>query len=343
MQFHPDKNPGDKQAEAKFKEATEAYAVLSDEDKRRTYDQFGHGAFEGGAGGFQGFQGFEGFEDIFGDILSSFFGGQPGGGRGRSRAQPGSDLRYDMEVSFEDAAFGAEKEIEIKRRRTCKSCSGSGVTDKSTKKSCQQCGGQGQIRMQQGFFAVSRACPACQGVGEIIENPCTDCRGSGLKAASSKLKVNIPAGIDNGQRLKLRGEGESGRLGGGDGDLYIVIAIKPHKIFQRQESEILCEVQMPYSTAVLGGEITVPTLEGQAKLKIPAGTISGKVFKLKNKGIQILGTSQRGDQHVRVHIHVPKKMSEKHTEIINKLKKVEEGIEMENTEGIFDKVKSFFQ
>lgn len=345
MQYHPDKNPDNKEAEAKFKEASEAYAVLSDQTKRQKYDQFGHQAFEGGAGGFDfnNFQGFEGFEDIFGDIFSSFFGGSRGGGR--SMGQPGNDLRYDLEITFEEAAFGTEKEIELRRRRTCKECHGSGAEKGSQAKTCSDCNGAGQVRVQQGFFAISRTCPTCSGMGQTIDKPCKICRGSGLDLVKGKLKVTIPPGIDTGQRLKLSNEGESGLKGGPDGDLYVVVMIRPHQVFKRHDSDVLCEMPVTYTTAVLGGELEVPTLEGKVKLKIPAGTPSGKIFRMRNKGIQILGTNRRGDQHVKVSVHIPKKVSDKHTKILEELKKVEtEEIKPEvgEDEGFFDKFRSIF-
>ncbi len=343
MQYHPDKNPDNKEAETKFKEASEAYSVLSDQDKRSKYDQFGHAAFQGGAGGFD-FNNFQGFEDVFGDIFSSFFGGS-GGGR-QSTGQPGADLRYDLEITFEEAAFGAEKEIEVRRRRTCRECTGTGAAKGSNAKTCTDCHGAGQIRMQQGFFAVSRPCPTCQGRGQVIEKPCHVCRGAALEPISSKLKVNIPAGIDESQRLKLRGEGESGLQGGPAGDLYVVIGIKAHKYFQRHESDIVCEMPIAYTMAVMGGEIEVPTIEGKIKLKIPAGTKSGKVFRLRNKGIQILGTTRRGDQHVKVDVHIPKKISDKHLKLIEELQKIEEEefkLKVnDEPEGLFDKFKNIF-
>lgn len=342
LKYHPDKNPGNKEAEEKFKEATDAYSVLSNADSRTKYDQYGHAAFEQG-GGFGGFQGnFEGFEDIFGDIFSSFFGGAGGGGsRGSaSRGQAGRDLRYDMEITFEEAAFGAEKEIELARRVSCKTCSGSGAAEGSSPETCTQCGGSGQVRMQQGFFTISRTCGTCSGQGRVVKNPCKKCRGTGLTSTSSKLKVTIPAGIDHGQRLKLRGEGESGTRGGPNGDLYVIISVKPHKIFERHDSDIICEVPISYTTAVLGAEIEVPTLEGKVTMKIPAGTVSGKIFRLKNRGIQILGTARRGDQHVKVKIVVPTKVSEQHKEALLKLREFDA---LEEEPGFLGKVKGIFQ
>ncbi|MFM1846601.1 MAG: hypothetical protein RL417_75 [Pseudomonadota bacterium] len=348
LQFHPDRNPGNKEAEEKFKEATEAYSILSDADNRSKYDQFGHAAFEQGAGGFGGgFQGFggdfSGFEDIFGDLFSSFFGGAAaGGGARRGRGRAGNDLRYDLEITFEEAIFGAEKQVKIPRRTPCTGCEGSGAAPGSSPERCSQCGGAGQVRLQQGFFTIARTCHVCNGAGEIIKSRCKDCGGSGARAAESTLSVKIPAGIDNGQRLKLRGEGEAGSLGGPNGDLYVQISVKPHPIFERQESELICEVPISYTTAALGDEIEVPTLEGKVKMKIPAGTTSGKIFRLKNRGVQVVGSNSRGDQHVRVVIKVPKKISEKHKKILKELREVEADDLAAESKGFFDKVKEMF-
>jgi molecular chaperone DnaJ len=348
VQFHPDKNPGNKEAEEKFKEATEAYSALSDADSRAKYDRFGHAAFEqGGGGGFHG--DFSGFEDIFGDIFGTFFGGAMGGGGSRGRGRAGNDLRYDMEIGFEEAAFGCEKEVTIGRRTACEGCQGSGAAKGSGRERCSQCEGAGQVRIQQGFFTLARTCHVCGGAGEVVKNPCTDCSGSGLKVKQSRLKVKVPAGVDNGQRLKMRGEGEAGVGGGPSGDLYVQIGVQEHPVFERQESELVCEVPITYSAAVLGAEVEVPGLEGRLKLKIPAGTPSGKVFRLKGKGIPVLGSSpqRRGDQHVRVVVHVPKKPSDKERELLEKLAELQ-GTEVGpdgvsgDSKGFFEKVKDIF-
>jgi molecular chaperone DnaJ len=347
VQYHPDKNPGNKEAEEKFKEATEAYSVLSDADNRARYDRFGHAAFSQGAGGGGGFQGdFSGFEDIFGDIFGSFFGGgSMGGADGRqgARGRTGRDLRYDLELSFEEAAFGCEREVTLSRRAKCDECSGSGAAAGSSRERCSTCDGAGQVRMQQGFFTLARTCSSCNGVGEVVRNPCKVCSGSGLKSRESKLKVRIPPGVDSGQRLKMRGEGEPGVGGGPNGDLYVQIVVREHPIFQRQDSEVVCEFPLSYSTAVLGGEIEVPSLDGKVKLKIPAGTPSGKVFRLKGKGIPVLGSGsqRRGDQHVRVFVHVPKKVSEEERELLEKLA-TSQGSVVDDEKGFFDKMKDIF-
>lgn len=337
LQCHPDKNPGNREAEERFKEASEAYSVLSDADNRVKYDQFGHAAFEQGGG----FSGFTGFEDIFNDIFSSFFGGGPMGGGARSRMRSGRDLRYDMEISFEEAVFGGEKEIQVRRRVICKECQGSKCAPGTSPETCRQCGGHGQVQMSQGFFSITRTCPVCQGEGQMVRSPCAACSGTGFQTAESKLTVKIPAGIDQGQRLKLRGEGEPGMVGGPNGDLYVQISVRPHKIFERQESELVCEVPISYSTAVIGGEIQVPTLEGMDKLKIPAGTQSGKVFRMRGKGVHVIGSNRRGDLHVRVVINVPKKVSENYKEALRKLSEIEE-VEGSAAKGFLDRVKEMF-
>ena len=345
LQYHPDRNNGSKETEEKFKEATEAYSVISDADNRRKYDQFGHAAFEQGAGqGFGGFYGFggdfSGFEDIFGDLFSSFFGGSVSGTRSRGRA--GRDLRYDLEVSFEEAVFGVEREVTLNRRISCDDCGGSGIRKGSGRETCRHCAGSGQTRVQQGFFTIARTCSACGGNGYVIKDPCTKCSGSGLRATQSKIKVRVPAGIDSGQRLKLRGEGEPGQQGGPSGDLYVQVSVKSHPIFEREETEIICEVPISFSTAVLGAEIEVPTLEGKVKMRIPPGTPSGKVFRLKGKGVPFLGESRRGDQHVRVSVEVPKRLSPAYREALEKLREIEDQETSSEAKGFFDKVKAMF-
>jgi len=343
LQYHPDRNPGNAEAEEKFKEATNCYSILSDSEARSKYDQFGWAAFDQQAGPGSGFGDFSGFEDIFGDLFGAFFGGAAaGGGSRRSRGRSGRDLRFDLTIEFEEAVFGTEKEINVSRNIACDSCSGSGAKKGSSPETCSQCRGAGQVGVQQGFFTISRTCSQCQGSGQVIKDPCTSCRGSGHKPVSGTIKVKIPAGIDQGQRLKLRGEGEAGSAGGGSGDLYVQIAIKPHKIFERQETELICELGVTFSDAALGAEVDVPTLEGSTKLKIPAGTASGKVFRLKNRGVQALGDTRRGDQHVKVFVEIPKKMSSERRGLLEQLRELDKAEGKGSEEGFIDKVKGMF-
>lgn len=309
LKYHPDRNPGNKEAEEKFKEAAEAYAVLSDPEKRVQYDQFGHSL---GGGGFQGFQGFEdafrGFGDVFGDLFDDFFGP---GTRRRGSARRGSDLETRFEITLEEAYHGKEVPLEVPRRETCSVCGGTGAAGNAKKSVCPDCRGTGEIRVTQGFFSLRRTCPRCQGEGERIDKPCVECRGMGRVQRTRKLHIKIPAGIDTDSRLKVTGEGEAGERGGPRGDLYVHVIVKPHPILTREGNHLYCEMLIPFTVAVLGGESVVPTLDGQAKLRIPAGTPSGKVFRLREKGMPSLRGEGRGDQLVRIEIEVPTKLSEK--------------------------------
>ncbi len=348
IKFHPDKNPGNKEAEDKFKEATEAYSILSEDETRSRYDQFGHAGVSQGAqgGGFQGFGGdFSGFEDVFGDIFGSFFGGAFGGAGGSQRGQGGQagrDLKVNLDITFEEAAFGGEKEISITRNMSCAGCSGSGAEPGSKSETCGACKGAGQVRMQQGFFTISKTCHTCGGKGQRITNPCKKCSGQGLSPVKGKISVKIPAGIEHGQRLKLRGEGEAGKDGGHSGDLYVQISVKAHPIFEREGTEIICDVPITYPLAVLGTEISVPTLDGMVTMKIPPGTTSGKVFRLKNRGVKVLGSNSRGDQHVRIIIEVPKKVSEEERNLLNRLMEIRRDSPTSETKSFFDKMKGMF-
>lgn len=339
IQHHPDKNQGDKAAEEKFKELSEAYAILSDAQQRVTYDQFGHAGFEGGgfsSGGFN--SGGTPFEDIFGDIFGDIFSGQTRRGRGRR----GDDLRYNLTISFAEAAFGLETKIQIPQHQACESCNGSGAAEGSKPRTCDTCRGAGQVRFQQGFFSLTRPCPECAGEGKIIDKPCGDCRGSGRIRSKKSISLKIPAGVETGTRLKMSSEGEAGEKGGPPGDLYVVISVDDHPIFQREGREVICEVPISFSQAALGCELQVPTLDGKVKMKIPAGTQSGKVLKLAGKGIPSLQGYGRGDQLVVIRVETPSKLTGRQKELLEEF--AHEGGEDVNPLGksFFDKVKELF-
>lgn len=352
VQFHPDKNPGDKKAEERFKELSEAYEVLSDSQKRQMYDQFGHAAGAGnpgGAGGFdfQGFGGGASINDIFGDIFGDLFGGGAGGARGRggrqrSGGRPGDDLRTSVDITFEEAAFGAEKMITVPKSVRCDTCEGSGAKAGTHPETCNQCAGRGEVSFQQGFFAITRPCPRCNGAGQTIADPCAQCHGSGTMKKRSQIAIKIPAGVDTGQRLKLSGEGEMGERGGPPGDLYVVINILAHDFFTREEFDVICEVPLTFTQAALGAEVEVPTLEGKVKLKIPSGTQSHKILRLKNKGLARLGSYGRGDQLVKVIVEVPTKLSSEQKDLLRQF--AESGGESSHPmhQRFFEKVKNIF-
>jgi molecular chaperone DnaJ len=353
MQYHPDKNPGNAEAEAKFKEASHAADILLDDNKRRMFDQFGHAGEQagmgGGPGGFGG--GFGGGDfgdlgDIFGDIFGDILGGSRGRGRGgrggRSRAQAGDDLQTELKVSFEEAAFGAEKELHINRSAVCETCHGTGAKKGSGPVTCDMCHGHGEVRRQQGFFTIAQPCPKCHGSGQVIKDPCEPCHGRGRIKKREKLSVKVPAGIDEGQRLKLSGQGDSGVNGGPGGDLYVLIHIEAHEFFKRDDYDVHCEVPISFSQAALGTEVEVPTLGGRVSMKIPEGTQSGQKMKLRNKGITKLGGYGFGDQIISIHVETPTKLSKEQRELFVQLQELET-TSNPMTKGFFDRVKELFQ
>ncbi|ATH09254.1 molecular chaperone DnaJ [Halobacteriovorax marinus] len=345
MKYHPDRNPDNAEAEAKFKEASEAAEVLLDENKKSRYDQFGHAGVDGQAGGFGGGGfggGFGDFGDL-GDIFGDIFGGGRRGGRRRSAARPGNDLQMSLEVDFTEAAFGCEKNINITRLAECGTCHGSGGKDGAQPVNCDMCGGMGEVRRQQGFFTVSQTCPKCQGAGQTVSDPCGTCHGDGRTRKKTELEVKVPAGIDHGQRLKLTGEGDSGAKGGPAGDLYVVIDIKEHELFERDGFDVHCTIPVSFSQAALGAEIEVPTLDGKVSVKVPTGTQSGKKMRLKGKGIQRLGGYGNGDQIMHIHVETPQKLTKEQEELFHKLATFDDEHSHPMSNGFFDKVRNLFQ
>jgi molecular chaperone DnaJ len=350
VKFHPDKNPDDPQAEEKFKEIGEAYDVLMDADKRAAYDRYGHAAFAQGGMGRGGFHDpFDIFREVFGGggggmgggIFETFFGG--GATVDREGRQRGSDLRYDMQITLEEAAFGVDKEIEVRKLDTCDKCDGKGAEPGSRTINCPTCGGRGQVISSRGFFQVSQTCPRCRGAGQIIEKPCGVCDGEGRIEKTSRIKLKIPAGIADGSRLRSSQNGEAGIRGGSPGDLYVVIHVKEHEIFQREDDDLYCELPTPFSVAALGGEVAVPTLEGKANLKVPAGTQSGQVFKLRGKGVTNVNGRERGDLLARLIVEVPTRLN---AEQRQKLEEFADLCGEENTplhKSFFDRAKEFFR
>lgn len=349
MKFHPDRNTGDKakEAEEKFKEAKEAYEVLSDAQKRAAYDQFGHAGVDQSMGGGPGAAGFGGgsFSDIFGDVFGDIFGGggRPGGGH---RANRGSDLRYNLQISLEDAVAGTTVKIRVPTMVKCKACNGSGAKKGSTPKGCTTCGGHGQVRMQQGFFSVQQTCPTCHGKGTIIDDPCSVCHGQGKVQEHKTLSVKVPAGVDNGDRIRLAGEGEAGEMGGPAGDLYVQVMVQEHDIFTREEEHLFCEVPISFTTAALGGELEVPTLTGKVKLKIPSGTQTGKMFRMRGKGVTPVRGGAVGDLICRVLVETPVNLTDKQKDLIRELdESMQEGGKKHSPQSSswVDGVKSFFE
>jgi molecular chaperone DnaJ len=339
IKFHPDKNPGDHTAEERFKELGEAYQVLCDPERRARYDRFGHAAFEQG-GGFDFGAGFgAGFEDILGDLFGDFFGtGRARGGRGRSRR--GADLQYRLDITFEEAARGCEKTVSIPRMSPCSACSGRGTKGGVAPKTCPQCRGSGQIRFQQGFFSIAKTCGHCNGQGTTISNPCPACEGGGVERSTHTLSIKVPAGVDSGSRLKLRGEGESGGNGGTPGDLYVLLQVEEHPLFTREGTDVVCDVPVSFVQASLGTELEVPTLDGKAKIKVPAGTQSGQSFRLKGRGVVDLNGYGRGDQIVRILVETPRTLSARQRQLLEEFARLS-GEEVHPLSKTFlDKVKS---
>jgi molecular chaperone DnaJ len=353
IKYHPDKNPGDKTAEEKFKELSEAYEILSTPEKRAAYDQYGHAAFDprararsGGGGGGSGFHDpFDIFREVFGgagggSIFENIFGGQQ---TDPSQPQRGDDLRYDLEITLEEAALGCEKEISVTKLDKCETCSGSGAEAGSKLKTCATCGGRGQVLTSRGIFSIAQTCPHCKGAGRILEKPCKTCHGDGKHQRSSKIKLKIPAGVEGGSRLRSQGNGEAGFRGGPAGDLYVVLFVKVHEIFKRDGDDLICDVPVSFVQAALGAELEVPTLEGRAAIKIPAGTQPATTFRLKGKGVKNLHGYGHGDLHVRVQVEVPTHLNSLQKAKLQEFSAMCDGKEGPIAQGFFEKAKKFFK
>ena len=343
MKYHPDRNPDDKSSEEKFKEAKEAYEVLTEPDKRRAYDAYGHAGINPNmGGGGAGAEGFGGFSEAFGDIFGEIFGG---GRRGGQQIYRGADLRYNMEITLEQAARGTETKLRIPTLESCETCHGSGAKPGTQAKTCHTCGGVGQVRMQQGFFSLQQTCPTCHGAGKVIPDPCQTCDGTGRIKKHKTLSVKIPAGVDDGDRIRLAGEGEAGSNGGPPGDLYVVVQLKPHTVFQREGADLHCEMPVSFTIAALGGDIHIPTLEGEAKIKIPAETQSGQVFRLRGKGIRPVRSSVAGDLMCHVVVETPVRLTDRQKELLRELEEINKkdgDRHNPRAKSFMDKVKDFF-
>ncbi len=343
MKHHPDRNKDDAEAEARFKEAKEAYEVLNSSEKRAAYDQFGHDGVRSGGPGGGGFSA-EGFGDIFGDVFGDIFGG--GARRGGSQVFRGADLGYELKLDLEAAVSGDDVTIDVPTQVSCDTCGGSGAKKGTEPKQCTTCGGVGQVRMQQGFFSIQQSCPACKGAGTVIEDPCDTCHGRGRVRKTKTLSVKVPAGVDDGDRIRLSGEGEAGRNGGPPGDLYVEIRLKPHKIFNRDGADLSCEVPVSFATAALGGEVELPTLDGHVSLKVPAGTQSGKVFRLRGKGVVTVRDSRKGDLFAQVAVETPINLTEEQKTLLRQFDdKVQSGGDSHSprADTWIDTVKRFFE
>ena len=341
MECHPDRNPGDKAAESRFKEINEAYQTLSDAQKRAAYDRFGHAAFEQGGAGMG-----EGFASSMADIFEDLFGGIMGGARGQQRSggrERGSDLRYNMEVTLEEAFAGKTATVKIPTALACEACAGSGAKAGSKPKQCATCGGSGRVRAQQGFFAIERTCMSCQGRGQTIDNPCATCQGAGRVTRERSLSVNIPAGVEDGTRIRLAGEGEAGMRGGAAGDLYIFLSVKPHPFYQRDGADLFCRVPISMTQAALGGEFNVHTLDGgEARVKVPEGTQSGKQFRLKGKGMPVLRARDMGDLYIQAVVETPQNLTRRQRELLAEFEKESSAKTHPEAEGFFARMRDFF-
>jgi len=347
MKYHPDRNPNSKDAEEKFKEAKEAYEVLSEPSKREAYDRFGHAGVDPSAGGFGGAGGpggFGGFSDVFGDIFGDIFGAAAGARGGRSNVYRGADLRYSMEVTLEQAAAGYTTEIRVPSWESCETCHGSGAKPGTKPKACNTCGGQGSVRIQQGFFSIQQTCPTCHGSGKVIPDPCATCDGVGRVKKTKTLEVRIPAGIDDGMRIRSAGNGEPGINGGPAGDLYVEIHVREHPVFQREGDDLHCEIPISMVTAALGGKVEVPTLAGRAEIDLPEGTQTGKTFRLRGKGIKGVRSSYPGDLYAHVQVETPVRLTEKQKKLLRDLEaSLHDPKHSPQTRGWMDKVREFFQ
>jgi molecular chaperone DnaJ len=346
-EHHPDRNPGDKVSEQRFKELNEAYEALKDPQKRAAYDRFGHAAFDGsgrhGHGGF-GPDFASSMSDIFDDLFGEFMGGRRGGGRARSGRERGADLRYNMEITLPEAHAGKTAQIRVPTSVSCETCAGSGAKAGTRPTSCPTCGGNGKVRASQGFFTIERTCPACQGRGEIIDDPCPTCSGAGRTTRERTLSVNIPEGVEDGTRIRLAGEGEAGLRGGPAGDLYIFLSIKPHEFFQRDGADIFCRVPIAMTTAALGGQVDVPTLEGaMTRVRIPEGTESGKQFRIKGKGMPVLRSKVTGDMYIQVEVETPKSLTRRQRELLEEFERESRKETSPESHGFFARVKEFFE
>ncbi len=344
VKYHPDKNKGDKASEEKFKEASEAYHVLSNAERKQNYDNFGHAAFENGGGGRGGFGNFD-FSSSFSDIFEDFFGeGFGGGRRSRKSNNRGSDLRYDLSITLEEAYTGKKQDIKFSTSEKCNTCKGSGSKPGSSPSSCSMCGGHGQVRSSQGFFTVQQTCPQCSGSGEEISNPCTDCGGQGKRQASKRLSVTIPKGVDDGTRIRLSGKGEAGSRGAGSGDLYLFINVYSHDLFKRSDENLFFECPISIADAALGTSIEIPTIDGgKAKIKIPAGTQGGKQFRLKGKGMPYMRGSGNGDLYIQVNTEVPISLNKEQKELLEKFREIENEKSNPSIKKFFQKAKSFWK